>query len=554
MYKKVGKISAWLTALALLVSLLAGCGGTSGELETTAGQGGSQTTAGSTAQPDPGEDITPITLKCFLKNDLTWDTPVGREITEKLGITLDFIPIAGDPQEKLNLMLASNDMPDILSIDRWSEANNKYIKSKAVIPLDSLIEKYGLNTVEQLGDTMKKIRNEDGNIYGIPSWFSSEVQPSPVFGFLIRTNFVKELGYFEKYTGKGYFTKDEFLSLLKDWKAKYPIINEKETLAVTINQENYSGARYTFAGMYGIGVYYEKDGKLFDNTRNPAYKEMFLFMNQLYREGLLDKDWPVNKTALWNEKMTNGYVLCSPDAYWNPGANSVLGKENPDNMFYPYKVIADGIDPKKTTYGPTSVLGWLFTYISSSNKYPERTMKFLDYLISEEGQYLSQWGIEGRHWDMKDGKHVLKEEVIADLQVDFWKYCNESGMRKYELVFKGGLGKDGTPYDVNQAFSLAMGTADYVGEFAKKYLGDSAWDTTLYDNLGPAAGTPDALIATKISDISKSAEPKIILAKTQDEAGQLYDQMVKDMENAGLLKIEDIINQNYTKKVELWNK
>jgi putative aldouronate transport system substrate-binding protein len=559
MKTKVLKLVALFAALIMALNIMAGCGSTSGDKTSDAETSSKATTPAEETKDakDPAEDTTPITLKVFLKNELNWDTPVGREITKKTGITLDFVPIAGDAQEKLNLMLASNDMPDIVSIDRWSDANSKYIKSKAVIPLDDLMEKYGPNVKSQLGDTLKKVLNEDGHLYGIPSWFSSEVQPSPVFGFLIRMNYVKELGYYEKYTSKGYFTKDEFLSLLKDWKAKYPNINGKDTLPVTINQDNYSGARYTFMGMYAIGSYYEQDGKLRDNVYNPAYKEMFMFMNQLYREGLLDKDWPVNKTALWNEKMSNGYVLCAPDAYWNAGANSVLakdanGNETPDNMFYPFKVVADGVDPQKTTYGPTSVLGWLFTYITSANKYPERTMKFLDYLISEEGQYITQWGPEGLFWEMKDNQRTIKEDSLEELKKDFWTAIGDNGIRKYEIVFKSGIAQDGKPYDLWAEYSQNYGTKDPVAEFAKQYLGDSAWDTTLYDNLGPAAGTPEALISTKISDIGKNMEPKIILAKTQEEASQLYDQMVADMEKAGLAKVEEIVNANFAKKKELW--
>lgn len=49
--------------------------------------------------------------------------------------------------------------------------------------------------------------------------------------------------------------------------------------------------------------------------------------------------------------------------------------------------------PEETTYGPKSSLGWDGVTISRSNKDPVRTMKLLDFLASEEGQYLLMWGL-----------------------------------------------------------------------------------------------------------------------------------------------------------------
>ena len=82
-----------------------------------------------------------------------------------------------------------------------------------------------------------------------------------------------------------------------------------------------------------------------------------------------------------------------------------------ERQFYQYKVLAPGVKLEEATYGPKSSLGWDGVAISRSNKDPVRTMK-LDFLASEEGQYLLMWGVEGEHWDMKDGKHVPRQEVL----------------------------------------------------------------------------------------------------------------------------------------------
>ena len=40
-----------------------------------------------------------------------------------------------------------------------------------------------------------------------------------------------------------------------------------------------------------------------------------------------------------------------------------------------------------------------------------RAIKFLDFLASEEGQILNNWGIEGKQYEMENGKRVVPKEV-----------------------------------------------------------------------------------------------------------------------------------------------
>ncbi|MGV2788215.1 extracellular solute-binding protein, partial [Clostridium perfringens] len=135
------------------------------------------------------------------------------------------------------------------------------------------------------------------------------------------------------------------------------------------------------------------------------------YLNSLYRKGLLDKEWATMKTKQFEQKLGNGNVFATAEALWNVGnANALLKTEAADKatederQFYQYKVLAPGVKPEEATYGPKSSLGWDGVAISRSNKDPVRTMKLLDFLASEEGQYLLMWGVEGEHWDMKDGK------------------------------------------------------------------------------------------------------------------------------------------------------
>ena len=126
---KTKKIIAIASAVILAVSSLAGCGSNNKKVE----EGN-------------------ITLTAYDKNVTTsfGNDDVSSEIIKKTGVTLDYNQASGDAKEKLNLMLASNDYPDLILIDRSSGMIDKFISAKALIPLEDLIEEYAPNIKEQL--------------------------------------------------------------------------------------------------------------------------------------------------------------------------------------------------------------------------------------------------------------------------------------------------------------------------------------------------------------------------------------------------------------------
>lgn len=502
------------------------------------------------ADGETGENVgtEPITLTFFDKNTGDkFDNAVAQEITKRTGVTIEIQQPTGNPTEKLNLMLASEDLPDIIMFDRSSDLVAKYIESRAIIPLNELIEKYGPDVTEMYGDVLNKTRYKDGNNYYLSNWYGLEHEP--VFAINMRKDIVKELAP-SKADGGEPFTASEFKQLLTDFKAKYPQIDGKDTTALTMDGENFGGSIGTFKGMFGLKNFYEADGALQYDVKHPKYREMILFMNDLFRSGLMDKEWAINKRQVWEQKIATGTIFASTGAYWDVGgANTILRKDrSEDAQLFPYKVVADGLDPSEATYGGRSSLGWDAIAITKKNKNPERTMQFINFLASEEGQYLLMWGIEGQHWDMKDGKHTPRPEVLQGFKNDWAAYTKETGIRKWTWFVKNGKGSDGTPYDLPGRYERSV-----IDQMALKNLSDTVYDSAIYDGLSPQGGTPEALNEQKISDITKQALTKAIMAPTAEEAGAIFDQMLSDMKAAGDEKVEAVYTSNYKTRLELWS-
>ena len=197
---------------------------------------------------------------------------------------------------------------------------------------------------------------------------------------------------------------------------------------------------------------------------------------------------------------------------------------------------------------PDGGMSALMEYLSKNIKYPEAAMKMINYLASEEGQYLLMWGIEGTNWNMEDGKHVPNDDLIEGFQTDFDKTKLDTGVRKWTWFVKNGNGTDGTPYDVSQY------KVKETRQVAMNHFGENdRWDTAEFAGLTPAGSTPDGLKWQKIQDIYDQEYPKIVNADSHDAAMEEYDKMISEMNDAGLEDVEKVITQNYQERMKLWN-
>jgi putative aldouronate transport system substrate-binding protein len=99
--------------------------------------------------------------------------------------------------------------------------------------------------------------------------------------------------------------------------------------------------------------------------------------------------------------------------------------------------------------------GWAITV---ANKNPVETIKLFDFYFTPQGRLLSNFGVEGQHYDMVDGKPRYKPEILnakapvnaqmwdigAQIPVGFWQdyeyerqWTNEDALKGIELYEKG---------------------------------------------------------------------------------------------------------------------
>ena len=314
---------------AILTGMLAGCGQGSQQPASSAASSSAapassaaaSSAAASSEAPAPQgpEEITlpivsePLTLTCFMELDAkvsaskksVAEVSSYQEIMEKTGITIQFQhPPAGQVQEQFNLMLASNDLTDIIYYNWLSVPGGpaKAILDKQIIPLNDVIAQYAPNLtgiMEENETARKQSVLDDGTLYMFPmirvrtgteEWFR-------LVGPIYRKDWLDKLNL------EAPTTIDEMYTVLKAFKEQDPNGNGQADEIPFTSQKagGESGYLSAFAPAFGIlNGFYNDGGTVKYGPLEPAYRDYVETMNKWYTEGLVDPEYTINDAKAMN--------------------------------------------------------------------------------------------------------------------------------------------------------------------------------------------------------------------------------------------------------------
>jgi putative aldouronate transport system substrate-binding protein len=560
----------------MLGGLLAGCG--SNNADNQAANGGTNN-AGATKsdnQGDQKEDLTPMTFSFFSSDpNANWNKmqdEVGKVITEKTGVTLNAEFAVGDPAQKVGLIASSGEYPDLISA---KGDVSKLVDAGAMIDLTDLIDKYAPNIKKVYGDQMKRLRysNEDKSIYVIPTYGAvGQTYFNAGGGFELQHDVVKELGY------PKIRTVQDYENAIKAYKEKHPTIDGKPTIGVSLNADDWhmyisvtNPGTITTGGQASSGEYYidPKTYKVTYHYRRPEEKQYFKWLNHMNAIGLLDPESFVQKFDQYNAKIASGRVLGLIDADWDYGdgekALKAAGKFERTYGHYPVTMSEEF---KDSSFQPTGFLAGWGVGITKACKDPIRAIKFLDYLASDEGQVLINWGIEGKHYKVENGKRVIPKEVQDRKTNDANNFAKESGIGFYGLMSAhygdGVKDPSGNYYTTNFPEQVVASFSDADKETLKAY-GATTWKDLFpkeeeFETLPwgaawniPIPGDSEVnVLANKMKDITWKRIPEAILAKPE-KFDAIWDAYQKDLVDAGVEKYEAGFGELVKARVKLWN-
>lgn len=332
------------------------------------------------------------------------ETPFAQELMKKTGIKIEYQhPPLGQEKESFSIMLASQDLPDIIEY-AWSGfagGPEKAITDGVILQLNDIIDQYAPNLKAYLSsnaEANKMVKTDTGKYYVFPS-IRGDDYAKTYAGPIIRKDWLDDCGLPVP------TTIDEWTAMLRTFKEKK---NAEAALSCYWNESFITGA-------YGlIGTFYIEDGKFKYGPIEPAYKDYVLLYRQWYKEGLLDKNF-----ATLDAKTMDANILGGKTGATINLAGSGLGKwlnamkekdAKYDLVGAPYPVLKKG---DRCKFGHTSLtyIGDFSAAISASCKNIELAARLLDYGYSDEGSMLYNYGTENVSYTMVNGQPAYTELV-----------------------------------------------------------------------------------------------------------------------------------------------
>ncbi|OKP72215.1 ABC transporter substrate-binding protein [Paenibacillus sp. P3E] len=419
----------WLTLMlsAGLVASIAGCGSSGNTNKEGAAGSSAEQTAGT--QTESGSKPELKTLNLWSKDDYNTYT-LAKVVEEKTGYKVKYEMLPADKaMDKLNLLISSAEPYDVITINGEKAVYTDYAKMGALVDLTPLIDKYGGNIKASISPESFEAMKVDGKIYAIPNRASEFAGSS----LMIRTDWLDKLGL------KMPATLDELTSVLKAFKEKDPGGNGDKGAPLSID-----GAMATMVnvtGAFGIATSWNiVDGKLVAAPVHPGFKEYLSYMADLYKQGLLDKEFAVNKDATLKEKFTSGRVGVIPLAWYDiPGIADALTKNFPDAK-YAYVPALKGKDGQ-AGIGMSGGFDRL-TFIPKSSKHPEDAIKWINAKLDKETFKLIAIGEEGKHFTYKDGVYSPILPLFTDERGLASNYLTGIDEKLYPVYWQARVQKD----------------------------------------------------------------------------------------------------------------
>ncbi|MBM7604191.1 putative aldouronate transport system substrate-binding protein [Metabacillus crassostreae] len=532
--KLVTKSFALVLIASMFLVIFAGCTNTA-KNETASSEEEKPKTKLSADEPGWKVDTSPITFDWYV--NFSWfaskwgEDEVSKYVTDKTGVSINFISPAGNEAEKMNTMIASGKLPDFITIGWWEDAVKKMVEGELVLPLNELAENYDPYFFK-VTDPVKLewYKQENGNVYGYPNASSSpkdfdkykDLKPSNQT-FLVRKDIYEAIGSPDMSTPEG------FLNALEAAKEKFPEVNGAPLIPFGLNE-------FTDVGNASLEGYLqnflalpmEKEGKVYDRTTDPEYLTWLKTFRDANEKGLLAKDIFIDKRPQMEEKIAQGrYFAMLYQRSDFAAQQQALYAKDPNKVYIAVDGPANSNQDEPTLAGD-SISGWTVTLISKDVKDKERAIRFLSYLISEEGQKDLYLGKEGLTYDIVDGKPTFKPEVLDLLNEDRAAFDQKYGASyKYWMLMDTNMNLEWVPPTADAFKQMEDWTKGKTKSFAE------------FDGINPTGTSEEGVAASKIAQEWGKTLPQLLLAKSEKEFDKAFKDFIEKRDKLGFEKVEE---------------
>ncbi len=539
--------SRFLISMISIFVLLAGCS-TKTEEEPVA----SVTPGNNSGKYDPPIDITTVgqnwSIIKYTNGESRTDNAWTKAYKDNFGINLKYDWVVENTQyaTKLNLTLSSGDMPDFLSVD--GVQFKQLLEADQIQDLTSVYEKYApesyKNMLRESGPKPLQAATVNGKLMAFPFSGNGKEATQVVW---IRTDWRKKLGLPEPKT------MQDVLKLSEAFTTQDPDGNNKnDTYGIALDKDfsyhSFVGFLNSYHAFTDIWTK-NSQGNLAYGDIQPEMKTALGKLQELYKNGQLDKEFPVKDSAKVNEDLAAGKVgITFLDTSAAAGVLQKVKDNNVNAEWDAYPLLSIDSQPAKPQVKATGPIS--YWVVKKGYKNPEAVLKMIDFFI--QSYYLT-----------KDEKvtqtYISSTEGVPNYLLtaasSYMPYNNLTTQTNVSNVLEGKTQiSDLNPLDRawhNRILEYKAGNNAYWGinkcfgingsrSIAIKYIKDNM----LMENEFFVAATP--VMSEKMATLEKLKATAFINIITGSAGIETFDKFVEDWKKTG--------GNDITKEVNDWHK
>lgn len=454
-------------------------------------------------QETGGEEQERPTVKWYI--NFSWmtseESTVTKYLEDKFDIDIEFVIPKGNESDKLQTLIDTQTLPDLVTLGWWEPENQEMINRGQVYALNQLADRFDEEFYDCVNpDTVEWYTRSDGNIYGYPSFSytydeyleNPDVASNEVF--LVRKDIYEAIGSPDMSTPEG------FCEAVKKAAKLFPEVNGEPLIPVGADE-------FTNAGNNSFDLYlqnflavpYEMNGRYYDRNTDGEYIRWLKALRSLGEEGLLRSDIFVDKRSQLEENIIEGRYFCllyqRSDIEWQ---QKIIEENHPERIY----IAVDG--PKNSRMEDpvlplSGINGWTVTYVSKNCTCPDKVIRMITWLLSEEGQKMIQNEGTDQYW-------MLLDEFIQSNATDSMKQ-----MENWAKPYSHYLGQ----YELNFGEDLEM--------------------TNVYE---------------KLQSVWADTLPKLLLAESEEEFARILDTYIEEREESRYAEFADAASELFEKNME----
>lgn len=446
--------------------------------------------------------------------------PTLKAVKEITGIDMIGRRTAGSYTEAVNLMMATGEFPDLITLDYRDPLVEKLIQNGFVYSLDELMEKYEPGMKEELPARLVEAGTyTDGKMMAFMGLTPSNTEEETNLYYNANQSYNVRHDIWEALGKPSIATPDDLYNTLKLFKQQYPKLNGKDSIALAGYGDYGTCTLLTIGNSFGIRetISVNPDsGEVTTKYLDPNYGAFIAFMNKLNREGLMDPEFFIKDLQQQIETASTTAFMMPWMWHALDPANSTLSSKDPNSVFV-------AIPPMSATGetfsfpGSSRMGGGAVTLIPKRCSDPEAAIRMLRYAASPAGSLQFLRGNPGRDYVVSDGAVDFSDAVKEEIRQDETSFYAESGMADYgNLVYM--------PLAVKQSYTDLRNQFDVPNSLPYAY--DS---TNEYYRMTPMPDSAEGIALSTISGIGLRETALAIEAKTAEESAKIVEAMQKEI-------------------------